>query len=121
MPTSGKSLDFGVKAASWLFFLAFLLFGFVFASQLEGSIGAVGVGGLIFLSAALVGALLGFIFAVPRVIARENADPPVDGTSRKILDTNTNLERISDWLTTMLVGVGLSQLTNLNDVFLQFR
>lgn len=91
-----------------------------FLSQFRGWAGAFGVSGLIYLSAASVGALLGFVFAVPRVIARENSGA-ADGAGSKLLDTNTNLEKISDWLTTMLVGVGLSQLTNLGDIMFKFR
>jgi hypothetical protein len=54
------------------------------------------------------GALVGFIFAVPR------SQPP-SGTpgsksehdKRPLLVANTNLEQISDWLTKIIVGVGL--------------
>ena len=116
-----ETLGFGPWALLSLVFLLVVITAFGIASQFPNQVGAVGVGGVIFFSSAMVGALLGFIFAVPRVIARDSADPAGDGARRKLLDTNTNLERISDWLTTMLVGVGLSQLTNLNELFLGFR
>jgi uncharacterized protein YneF (UPF0154 family) len=45
------------------------------------------------------GALIGFLFAVPRV------NPSV--TSHSHLVANTNIEQVSDWLTKILVGVGL--------------
>jgi hypothetical protein len=45
------------------------------------------------------GALIGFLFAVPRV------NPDAKITSPFV--TNTNIEQISDWLTKILVGVGL--------------
>ncbi|HYD36633.1 MAG TPA: hypothetical protein VEA60_03410 [Allosphingosinicella sp.] len=121
MQSEDDKLGFGTWALISLVLLLLLLFGFVFASQFRGWVGAFGIGGLIFLSAATVGALLGFIFAVPRVSAREGAEVVSDGGAHKVLSTNTNLERISDWLTTMLVGVGLSQLTNLDGVFFRFR
>jgi hypothetical protein len=47
-----------------------------------------------------VGWGLGFLFGVPR-------------TSTTDTRTNTNLEQISDWLTKVLVGVGLTQLAKL--------
>lgn len=116
-----EDLGFGSWAFVSMLALVALFFGFVFASQVNGWIGAVGICGLIFLSAGTVGALLGFIFSVPRVISDSRGQADVRGAGARVLDTNTNLERISDWLSTMLVGVGLSQLTNLNPLLLQFR
>jgi uncharacterized membrane protein len=46
-----------------------------------------------------VGGLLGFLFAVPR----SNTKTP----SRDILRPNRNIEAVSDWLTKILVGLGL--------------
>jgi hypothetical protein len=46
-----------------------------------------------------IGALIGFLFAVPRV------NPQVKTNSTLV--TNTNIEQVSDWLTKILVGVGL--------------
>lgn len=66
MHSDDKKLTFGPKAATSLVFLVLALFAFVFASQFSGPLGALGIGGLIYLAAATVGALLGFIFAVPR-------------------------------------------------------
>jgi uncharacterized protein YneF (UPF0154 family) len=45
------------------------------------------------------GALIGFLFAVPRV------NPNVKSGSSLV--ANTNIEQVSDWLTKILVGVGL--------------
>jgi hypothetical protein len=44
-----------------------------------------------------IGWAIGFLFGVPRASATDTT-------------TNTNLEQISDWLTKVLVGVGLTQL-----------
>lgn len=76
------------------------------------------VGMSLFIAGAFfgLGLLLGFIFGVPRS-AQENAAPPTGGTaegdSRQRLKVNTNLEQISDWLTKILVGVGLTQLSDI--------
>ena len=71
-----------------------------------------GLGGV----AAVVGILIGFLFGIPRTLTNEAAtiSPPVDGGVRGMQETsyrvNTNLEQISDWLTKILVGLGLTQL-----------
>jgi hypothetical protein len=121
MPPKDGPLGFGPYAFVFFIFLLVLLIACIVASQSHDWIAAAGISGLIFLSAGTVGALMGFIFAVPRVVAEDGAKASGQSTKAKVLSTNTNLERISDWLTTMLVGVGLSQLTNLNGIFLQFR
>jgi len=57
-------------------------------------------------AAAAVGALVGFLFGVPR--SRSDGVPEAatqDGT----FVPNTNLEQVSDWLTKIIVGVGLIQ------------
>jgi len=79
-------------------------------------------------AALVVGAIGGFLFAVPRVprTDRMTADPDqsskAGGAATRAqndsgsdgrgfgLGINTNLEEISDWLTKMLVGIGLVQL-----------
>jgi len=72
-------------------------------------------------AAGSVGAVAGFIFGIPRT--REAADQvSTDGTalqerqkSKAVLLANTNLERISDWLTTLLIGATLVQLHDVPD------
>ncbi len=66
-------------------------------------------------AASACGALLGLLFGIPR----SNKETQKHNVSNSALDNgnnlkhffhNTNLEEISDWLTKMLVGVGISQL-----------
>jgi hypothetical protein len=59
-----------------------------------------------------LGVLVGFIFGIPKT-SKPSADSsnPVQGNTNVAYSLNTNLEEISDWLTKMLVGVGLVQLT----------
>jgi len=63
-----------------------------------------------------VGALLGFLFGIPRSTAPEPADGAAataakgDGADAPAYRPNTNLEQISDWLTKILVGIGLVQI-----------
>ncbi|WP_224373045.1 DoxX-like family protein [Hyalangium versicolor] len=48
------------------------------------------------------GALIGFIFGVPRYLKRKQG---VEKAARYV--PNTNIEKLSDWLTKILIGVGL--------------
>jgi hypothetical protein len=65
--------------------------------------------GLLTASAALViGGFLGFLFAIPRRVAN-GAREQSEGWFR----SSTSLEEISDWLTKILVGLGLVELGKL--------
>jgi hypothetical protein len=69
-------------------------------------------------AAFIAGSFLGFLFSIPRTLTSERA--PVtqgegDQERRVEYEPNTNLEQISDWLTKILVGVGLVQLGELRD------
>jgi hypothetical protein len=65
---------------------------------------------LIALASAGLGALLGFIFAIPRELQSTELD--ADSKSTRYI-ANTNLEQISDWLTKIIVGVSLVQIGKL--------
>ncbi|MFI6849905.1 hypothetical protein ACIBJD_35790 [Kitasatospora sp. NPDC050467] len=70
-------------------------------------------GGLVVAGAAVVlGGALGFLFGVPRV--RGGAGGP-GGEPHGSYVPNTNLEQVSDWLTKVLLGVGLTQLGSLGE------
>jgi hypothetical protein len=69
----------------------------------SGSVGAVAVA--IATGAWIAGGLLGFLFGVPRVLK--------EGGPTGTLGSNTNLEQISDWLTKILVGLGLVEIRTL--------
>jgi Putative Ig domain len=76
-----------------------------------------GTTALVGIASAAVGALLGFIFGIPRTLdpagrvavagAVAQGGPAVG--SQAALAANTNLERVSDWLTTLLIGATLVQ------------
>jgi hypothetical protein len=74
--------------------------------------------------AALVGGVVGLLFGIPKSVADPavvaaapvKLDPAAGGNettqetrARSSYAVNTNLEQISDWLTKILVGVGLTQ------------
>ena len=72
-------------------------------------------------ASATFGGLLGFLFGIPRTLQQEATSPSIvasegeAGDEKRMPETNyrpnTNLEQISDWLTKILVGVGLTQIT----------
>lgn len=87
-----------------------LLYGFRF--PMPQAISVVVAAVLVGIAAFVAGALLGFLFGIPR--SAQAADPL--GGERPLrggYTVNTNLEQISDWLTKILVGVGLIQLGNI--------
>ena len=60
-----------------------------------------------------LGVLVGFIFGIPKTSkpSPDSSSPPLTPGTNVAYSLNTNLEDISDWLTKMLIGVGLVQLT----------
>ena len=74
---------------------------------------------LLALCAAVLGGLIGFLFGIPRSLQTSGpvqdhasvdaATSTIERSSVAGYRSNTNLEQISDWLTKILVGVGLIQ------------
>jgi CheY-like chemotaxis protein len=85
--------------------------------SLRKAIAVAGGGLLVGGASLLVGGLIGFLFGVPRLPPGEDRrsteeETPIESTrGRAPYRPNTNLEEISDWLTKILVGVGLTQLS----------
>ena len=74
------------------------------------------------LASLMLGGLGGFLFAIPRRLQDNVAAPAVDPNSatprertRSLYSANTNLEQISDWLTKIIVGIGLIEFRNISD------
>jgi hypothetical protein len=91
----------------------------IYALASEGTGEILAVGSLAATSAFAVGALLGFLFGIPRSVTAAATAPageataegvPADTAAAHRFAANTNLEQISDWLTKILVGVGLVQI-----------
>jgi hypothetical protein len=91
---------------------------------------SLGVGIVVAGASLLVGGLLGFLFGIPRTLQQsgplkrptpktdggdsqktgaDNSEPVANSSPARDYEDNTNLEQISDWLTKILVGVGLTQ------------
>ena len=113
------------RGGAWLPALAVApAVGLVGIALYAGSVGDSGavlaVAILVAGAAFLGGGLLGFLFGIPRSLAgsETEASPPSPSAGDAAARTasyrsNTNLEQISDWLTKILVGVGLVQLGTL--------
>jgi hypothetical protein len=78
----------------------------VLVYSLGESLKTFGIAVVVGSAAFVVGALLGFLFGIPRALV--GADE-TEGRNAA-LRPNTNLEQVSDWLTKILIGAGLVQL-----------
>jgi tetratricopeptide (TPR) repeat protein len=121
------------KALHLLFFVMGLgcLFIILYSFQPEiGKLGArlkiISVGLMVAGASLLFGGLLGFLFGIPRTLQYDNpshdeiekgsrtSDSNLKNEERNITyKANTNLEQISDWLTKIIVGVGLTQIPSI--------
>jgi hypothetical protein len=79
----------------------------------------IGTLGLIGGASALFGGLVGFLFGIPRTATQStDVNNNIDKTAKTSrYNANTNLEQISDWLTKILVGAGLTQITEIPRFF----
>jgi hypothetical protein len=84
-----------------------------------GALSVVGTGLFMAGAATLVGSILGFLFGVPRrsVELPDGSEPNSSQKSRSLYQPNTNLEQISDWLTKIIIGIGLVEIKNLIGFF----
>lgn len=81
----------------------------------EHGLRAVGGGLVVAGTFAVGGGLLGFLFGIPKLLTSGAAANPDDrsATSTAGYAPNTNLEQVSDWLTKILLGAGLTQIGTL--------
>lgn len=103
--------------ASWAVPLFAVALVVVYSVQYgEQSVSVATTGALVGLAVLVIAALGGFLFGIPRALQQAPAanTTHVDSTTRYAI--NTNLEEISDWLTKIIVGVGLIQLGQIADL-----
>ena len=82
-----------------------------------GALTVVGSGLFLAGASTLVGSIIGFLFGVPVRERSQGADAA--GTANRTIGyrPNTNLEQISDWLTKIIVGIGLVQFPKIAHFF----
>lgn len=79
------------------------------------------------LCGAAFGGVFGFLFGIPRVLQQstQSADskdaPAQHQRDNAFVRSNSNLEEISDWLTKIIVGLGLIHLTKLFPLIEKYR
>lgn len=88
--------------------ITYVLWACSAATPQTGVLALLGSGLLVGGAAAMPGVLLGFLFGIPRTLQNTKA---ADGETKQLV--NTNLEQISDWLTTLLIGATLTQLVKI--------
>ena len=100
----------GVASRLWIL-PALGLLVVLFYSLAEGSSNAFAIAFAIGLAALAFGGLVGFLFGIPRTLT---SDAALGGAQQGPGTTApTNLEQISDWLTKIIVGVGLVELATI--------
>src|SRR6266545_5745851 len=87
--------------------LGCVLYGLQFSS-LEEALSVVSIAAFIGGGSLSIGAAIGFLFGIPRTLQSEDSE-----RGATVYRANTNLEQISDWLTKIMVGVGLTQVSRL--------
>lgn len=103
----------------WLTIGLFAMGGYAWSAHPAAGVVVVASSALLLATAsASVGILFGFLFGIPRSLqdgpaTGQTADSTTSISRQTRLRVNTNLEQISDWLTKILVGVGL---TNLKEI-----
>jgi hypothetical protein len=119
-----------LRNLAWLLAAAAVLaIASVFVLQSGGYAAVAAICVLIILAAFATGSALGFIFGLPRVFSDDaqsakTAAAPATGQpdpNKRRMKSNANLERVSDWLTTMIVGVALTQLVNIGKGLYAFQ
>jgi len=85
------------------------------ASGWTAALNVIGVGLFLAGASTVVGSLVGFMFGVPQYRRPDAASAHLPQPA--VTSPNTNLEQISDWLTKIIVGIGLTQLAAIGRFF----
>ena len=98
--------------SGWMFMIPIVVISWavvilIYAIQLPSEVrwGAWATAVLIAGASFLGGGLVGFLFGIPRAVQGSTAH-----TRATQYQANTNLEQVSDWLTKIIVGVGLVEI-----------
>jgi hypothetical protein len=97
-----------LRWSPFLALVAIVVFGLATGDKKTPELTIIGVATMGGAAAFMVGALGGFLFGLPKTVAAKD-DP------NALVVQNSNLNEISDWLTKILVGLGLVQLGKIHD------
>ena len=88
-----------------------------------GFLSRVGAGLALGFGCLVAGSSLGFVFGIPRTLQHDvpatQVEADVDKGAVKY-QINTNLEQISDWLTKIIIGIGLIEMRNIGSWLVAF-
>jgi hypothetical protein len=116
---AGDKIQRGVLAVAVVLLIAMIVVAILLAmTTRDGGAGLTSF--VLFVAAGAVGAALGFLFGLPRArvsdLTGDSSAPtgpaPVAKASTYYL-TNSNLIKVSDWLTTIVIGLGLVNITKI--------
>jgi len=93
---------------------ALVVLGWTRTNRIESIAIALLVGG----AALTSGAVLGFLFGIPRAVQETRSGDSDGGLLDRMYQANTNLEQISDWLTKIIVGVTLVEIAKVPGKFM---
>jgi uncharacterized membrane protein YwzB len=105
---AGDKIQRGVMAVTVAMLVAMVAVAIILGTTTDDS-GAGVTAFLLFVAAAAVGAVLGFLFGLPRARVADSTASENASASTFYL-TNSNLIKVSDWLTTIVIGLGLVNL-----------
>lgn len=105
---AGDKIQRGVLAIAVVMLLGMITVSIVLSATTDS--GGAGVTAFVlFVAAAAVGTVLGFLFGLPRARVADSTATEGSNASTFYL-TNSNLIKVSDWLTTIVIGLGLVNL-----------
>lgn len=105
-----KGLSFGIL--NWVSIIL-LLAGIIIVLQFGASDSAKATIFIWMLACLLSGTALGFLFGIPKILQNSQATDANATAPTYQQQVNTNLTEISDWLTKIIVGLGLVSLTKI--------
>ena len=105
----------------WMFFVSLYPLAQSPWTGFDDFLRLLGTCGLLSAASFISGGFIGCLFGIPRTLT-SSLPAVTQATSEGVklapvtVQPNTNLEQISDWLTKVLVGVGLTQITELKSL-----
>jgi hypothetical protein len=114
--TPGEHIEAGLRwwtaVVASVVVVASACFGISSPGDWTNRLGVAAAAGGLFTAAIAVGAVFGFLFGLPRHRFVEQEGKSSEARSESHFLANSNLLKVSDWLTTILIGLGLVQLAN---------
>lgn len=86
--------------------------------KLINYLSALGIGMLVAGASFSSGGIVGFLFAIPKMLQNPNSVTGNESGNHAMVIHNDNLVQISDWVTKIIVGVSLTQMHNIPDFIL---